>query len=249
MMQKRALITERGRPSSARNQGSFEPSHALIIEQLRELCSSSSHGVALVCNPSLEGVVAAIGLVYLAHISTSELRLVRSDAYQGRLGEICISGPDPAKESTVTLAQRVLTGFERQQGREAIRRIVLACASDEPDMPDIVYRFMKDGFSRKDRLIEHFVDDTTYALNALARQVATECEHMRQFVRFSRMSDNSFMAVFKPHANVLPLASGYFVRRLGNERFFHCGSHTWYCCLPCSGDEKLRHYEARQEQS
>ena len=79
---------------------------------------------------------------------------------------------------------------------------------------------MKDGFSRKDRLIENFVDDTTHALNALARQVATECEHMRQFVRFSRMSDNSFMAVFKPHANVLPLASGYFVRRLGNERFF-----------------------------
>lgn len=127
---------------------------------------------------------------------------------------------DPAKESTVTLAQRVLTGFERQQGREAIRRIVLACASDDPDMPDIVYRFMKDGFSRKDRLIEHFVDDTTHALNALARQVATECEHMRQFVRFSRMSDNSFMAIFKPHANVLPLAFSYFVRRLGNERFF-----------------------------
>ena len=176
--------------------------------------------MALVCNPSLEGVVASVGLIYLAHVSTSELRLVRSDAYQGRLGEICIPSLDPAKESTVTLAQRVLTGFERQQGREAIRRIVLACASDDPDMPDIVYRFMKDGFSRKDRLIENFVDDTTHALNTLARQVATEYEHMRQFVRFSRMSDNSFMAVFKPHANVLPLASGYFVRRLGNERFF-----------------------------
>ena len=176
--------------------------------------------MALVCNPSLEGVVAAVGLIYLAHVSTSELRLVRSDAYQGRLGEICIPSLDPAKESTVTLAQRVLTGFERQQGREAIRRIVLACSSDAPDMPDIVYRFMKDGFSRKDRLIERFVDDTIHALNALARQVATECEHMQQFVRFSRMSNNSFMAVFKPHANVLPLASGYFVRRLGNERFF-----------------------------
>ena len=180
-MQKRALITKRGRPSSAHNPGSFEPSHALIIEQLKELCCSSSHGVALVCNPSLEGVVASVGLIYLAHVSTSELRLVRSDTYQGRLGEICIPSLDPAKESTVTLAQRVLTGFERQQ---------------------------------------NFVDDTTHALNTLARQVATECEHMRQFVRFSRMSDNSFMAVFKPHANVLPLASGYFVRRLGNERFF-----------------------------
>lgn len=202
------------------SQRSFDDGSPLLahaIRQLRELDSSSN--VALTCEPSVEGVVSSVGLTYLARLSPSRVRLVRETGCQARLGEVIVQGLNPSWDETVALARRVLVGFEQKQNREAVRRLVLACASDDPRMPETVHRFMRAGFSQSTLLVEDPADEVCHALNALARQVDNEREHMRQFVRFSRMADGSFMSVFRPNANMLPLTTGYFVQRLGNERF------------------------------
>ena len=47
--------------------------------------------------------------------------------------------------------------------------------------------------------------DMTDALtDDLARHVLGECEHTRQFVRFSHMADGSYAASFSPGANTIP---------------------------------------------
>jgi probable DNA metabolism protein len=96
----------------------------------------------------------------------------------------------------------------------------LACASDAHTMPEIVHRYIRLAFSYGVGALEDIADPTVAEFNALARQVETEREHTRQFVRFSRMSDGSFMSVFQPNANVVPLTCNYFVKRMSTERFF-----------------------------
>ena len=203
------------------NSGSSNQSVGLVslVEKLTRL--SKSQKVVISCNPSLEGVVGAIGLTYLSHANPTHVRLVRESFCQPSLGEYMLCGPDPSDDSVVVLARRVLTGLEKKVGtKEITRRIVLACASDANTMPEIVHRYIRLAFLYGIGALEDIADPTVAEFNALARQVETEREHTRQFVRFSRMSDGSFMSVFHPNANVVPLTCNYFVKRMSTERFF-----------------------------
>ena len=100
-----------------------------------------------------------------------------------------------------------------------MRHLVYACASDAPEMPEVVHRYLRLGFSYGNQIRTMLADPVVAATDSLARYVANECERTRQFVRFSHMQDGSFFAVFRPQANTLPLTSNYFASRLGTERF------------------------------
>lgn len=185
------------------------------------LASAASKGqqIALVCEPTLEGVLAATGLGYLAHVQEGQIRLVSSACPQLRLGESDIRLA--ASDAAAILAQRVWSGFAGRQGpgKTMAWRIVLACASDDPHMPEIVHRYVRLGFSAGQRLKDMIADPNVSALNNLARFVCNECEHTRQFVRFSHMSDGSWWALFRPKADTIPLTCQYFATRMGSERF------------------------------
>lgn len=53
----------------------------------------------------------------------------------------------------------------------------------------------------------------------LGRTVTNEVEKTRQFARFSHVADGSWMAVFRPAANTVPLVATHFAERMGTERF------------------------------
>ena len=62
-------------------------------------------------------------------------------------------------------------------------------------------------------------DPSVLALDNLARTVTNEVEKTRQFARFSHVADGSWMAVFRPAANTVPLVATHFAERMGTERF------------------------------
>lgn len=86
-------------------------------------------------------------------------------------------------------------------------------------MPEIVHRYLRLGFSVGPRVREMIADPRVAAFDGLARYVLNECEHTRQFVRFSHMSDGSYVASFSPKANTIPLTASHFAARMGTERF------------------------------
>ncbi len=189
----------------------------------------------LACDPTLEGVLSAVGIGYLAHERDGQLRLASARSVQPQLGEEVIRTPPASEDDTVAFARRVLEGFARRvttgcrkvkangcpEGCEAacVRRLVYVAASDDPEMPEIVHRYLRLGFSVGPRVRMLIADPRVAAFDGLARYVAGECEHTRQFVRFSHMSDGSFAASFKPNANTIPLTAAHFAARMGTERF------------------------------
>jgi probable DNA metabolism protein len=62
-------------------------------------------------------------------------------------------------------------------------------------------------------------DELVVEVDELARYVLNECEHTKQFARFSLLAAGSLFAVFRPKADTIPLTAGYFAARMGGERF------------------------------
>lgn len=191
--------------------------------------------VAIACDSSFEGVLAGVGVTYLAHARPGQVRLARAASLQPQLGEEVIRLPHDTDDDTVAFSERVLTGFMAHVRREGapmrtghgkpshwdgcMRRLVYATASDEERMPEVVHQYLRLGFSVGPRVCEMITDERVAALDDLARYVLNECEHTRQFVRFSHMADGSYLASFSPAANTIPLVAPYFSARMGPERF------------------------------
>jgi probable DNA metabolism protein len=171
------------------------------------------------CERATESVLAAVGVTYLAHAEPHRVRLVATDAAQVRIGEKTVAFGDEGDASVVTLAKRVYAGFEKKCGITCARRVVLACASDESGMPEVVHRYLRLGFSEGKRLYEDVTSPEALAFAKLVQRVSSECEHTRQFVRFARLPDGTFVSVFEPNENTLPLVGTHFARRMREERF------------------------------
>ena len=176
-------------------------------------------GVLLPCRPSAEGVVASVGAGYLAHVREGDLELCRLDRCQPRIGQVVVGALDDASDEVVALSRRVLGAFARATGRECARRALLACASDDPEVPEAVHRYLRLGFSLPRELHARATDARVLAVDELARRVLGEVERTRQFARFSHLADGSWLAVVGPAADTVPLVARHFARRMGPERF------------------------------
>ncbi len=164
-------------------------------------------------------MLAAVGVTYLAHADPCRIRLVAVNEAQPRLGEKVVTLGDDRDGTVVALARRVFAGFEEKCGRSCSRRVVLACAADEPGMPEVVHRYMRLGFSMGKRLYEDVAAPEAIVFASLVQRVSTECEHTRQFVRFVKIPDGTFVSVFEPAENTLPLVGVHFSRRMREDRF------------------------------
>lgn len=183
----------------------------------------------------MEGVLASTGVAYLAHSPADRVRLAPRDACQPRLSEAIVEAPSAALDATLSLARRVYRGFERHvsAGCRRLRgsscptgcvgacgrKLLYACASDDPRMPEAVHRYLRLGFDQGPDLRTLLTDARVVAVDELTRAALGECEKMRKFVRFAQLRDGSLAATFRPSADVVPLMLGHFASRMPSERF------------------------------
>lgn len=203
---------------------------------MRSLAAALAEGpVLLGVEPTLEAVLAATGLTYLAHAQGASVRLEPRDLAQPLLGEVVLDAPGSQEPGVVELAERVYRGFARSISRgcrlqrdgscparcrgACLRKLRYAAASCSPGMPQALYAYLRLGFEAGAAVRNMLQDERVCALDALARRTANECEHTRQFVRFSHLADGSWLAVFRPNADTIPLTADYFRARMGTERF------------------------------
>ena len=194
-----------------------------------------SGGVLLGCHHSLEGIVGAVGIGYLAHAPADMIRITTNPAPQPRFGETVVMAPDARRDDMVALATRVYRGFERcvsagcrfkRKGlcpatcdSACARKLVYAAACDGDEVAEAIHRYLRLGFSEGPRMRDLVSRGEFAQLDDLARRTLSECERTRQFVRFSELRDGSFLAVFRPQADTLPLTIKHFIARMGDERF------------------------------
>lgn len=191
--------------------------------------------VALCCDGSLESVLAGVGIGYLAHAPARKLRLCKAEAAQPALDERLVTVPDASLDGTVAFATRVYRGFERRVSAgcplkrsgscpahcrgSCATRLALAAANDDDGVPQAIHEYVRLGFQVGPQIRNMLSDATVARLDTLARYTLTECEHTRQFARFSLLEDGSYFCSFRPKADTIPLTGGYFAARMRDEKF------------------------------
>ena len=113
-------------------------------------------------------------------------------------------------------ARRVWTGLEKRLSREAMRLISVSWLSELRELNQPLFHYMCKVFRQGD-IARNFADPDVLAVTNIARRVLHEQLRMKQFIRFQKAKDGTYLAVVSPDHNVLPLIIDHFQDRFNDQ--------------------------------
>ena len=102
-------------------------------------------------------------------------------------------------------ARRVWAGLEKRLKAEALKLIAVSWLSEEKDLPTPLFHYIYKVFQSKGGGGYDFTDADVLHVTNTARRVMHEQLRMKQFVRFQKAKDGTYLGVVKPDHDVLPL--------------------------------------------
>ena len=101
-------------------------------------------------------------------------------------------------------AQRVWVGLEKHLPCEAMKLISVSWLSELPELPTPLFQYVCKVFRQGD-ISKNFADPDVLAVTNIARRVLHEQLRMKQFIRFQKAKDGTYLAVVSPDHDVLPI--------------------------------------------
>jgi probable DNA metabolism protein len=113
-------------------------------------------------------------------------------------------------------AQRVWVGLEKHLPREAMKLISVSWLSELPELPTPLFQYICKVFRQGD-ISKHFADPDVLTVTNIARRVLHEQLRMKQFIRFQKAKDGTYLAVVSPDHDVLPIITDHFSDRFNDQ--------------------------------
>ena len=114
-------------------------------------------------------------------------------------------------------AWRVWTGLEKKLSREAMKLISVSWLSELKELNGHLFRYICKVFTAGKGIERHFADPDVLAVTNIARKVLHEQLRMKQFIRFQKAKDGTYLGVVSPDHNVLPLIIDHFQDRFNDQ--------------------------------
>ncbi|MBQ8065945.1 MAG: TIGR03915 family putative DNA repair protein [Prevotella sp.] len=132
--------------------------------------------------------------------------------------------------TTEEKAQRVWAGLEKRLSREAVRLIGVSWLSEERELNTPLFHYIYkvftppltpplrgEGSACGASIERNFSDPDVLYVTQTARRVMHEQLRMKQFIRFQKAKDGTYLAVVSPDHNVLPLITDHFQDRFNDQ--------------------------------
>jgi len=113
-------------------------------------------------------------------------------------------------------ARRVWTGLEKKLTREALRLISVSWLSELRELNTPLFLYICKVFRQGD-ISRNFADADVLAVTNIARRVLHEQLRMKQFIRFQKAKDGTYLGVVSPDHNVLPIIIDHFQDRFNDQ--------------------------------
>ena len=113
-------------------------------------------------------------------------------------------------------ARRVWTGLEKHLPHEALKLISVSWMSELSELPTPLFLYIYKVFRQGD-ISHNFADEDVLSVTNIARRVLHEQLRMKQFIRFQKAMDGTYLAVVSPDHNVLPLITDHFSDRFNDQ--------------------------------
>lgn len=130
-----------------------------------------------------------------------------------------------------TKARRVWAGLEKRLSREAVRLIAVGWLSEMNDLNSPLYRYICKVFRQEasaPSIERNYADPDVLEVTNIARKVLHEQLRMKQFIRFQKAKDGTYLAVVSPDHNVLPLITDHFADRFNDQPWLIYDAHRHY---------------------
>lgn len=114
-------------------------------------------------------------------------------------------------------AQRVWRGLEKLLSGPALRLIMASWHSELEELNTPLFHYLYKVFQQQKDLSRNFADPDVLAVTNIARKVAHEQLRMKQFMRFQKAKDGTYLGVVSPDHDVLPLVIDHFRDRFRDQ--------------------------------
>ena len=113
-------------------------------------------------------------------------------------------------------ARRVWAGLEKKLTREALKLISVSWLSELRELNTPLFQYICKVFKQGD-ISRNFADSDVLVVTNIARRVLHEQLRMKQFIRFQKAKDGTYLAVVSPDHNVLPIIIDHFQDRFNDQ--------------------------------
>ena len=121
-------------------------------------------------------------------------------------------------KTDVEKAGRVWKGLEKHLSKDGLRMITVSWLSEDRTLNQPLFNFICKIFRLKVKGLERNVsDEDVLAVRNICRRVLYEQMRMKQFIRFQKAKDGTYLAVVSPDFNVLPLIIDHFQDRFNDQ--------------------------------
>ena len=115
-------------------------------------------------------------------------------------------------------AERVWKGLEKHLSKEGLHMITISWLSEERALNQPLFNFICKVFRLNVSGLERNAsDEDVLAVRNTCRRVLYEQLRMKQFVRFQKAKDGTYLGVVSPDHNVLPLITDHFSDRFNDQ--------------------------------
>ena len=117
-------------------------------------------------------------------------------------------------------AGRVWKGLEKRLPKNVVKMLAVSFLSEMHELNNPLFQYICKVFRQPEGIegIEHnFADPDILAVTNIARKVNHEQHRMKQFIRFQKAKDGTYLAVISPDHNVLPLVIDHFADRFNDQ--------------------------------
>ena len=117
-------------------------------------------------------------------------------------------------------AGRVWKGLEKRLPKNVVKMLAVSFLSEMHELNNPLFQYICKVFRQQEGtegIERNFADPDILAVTNIARKVNHEQHRMKQFIRFQKAKDGTYLAVISPDHNVLPLVIDHFADRFNDQ--------------------------------
>jgi len=121
-------------------------------------------------------------------------------------------------DTDISKAERVYKKLCRVAGQKEANRLYTAFLSERSGIENTLLAYIR-GVIEEKSSIERIYMDAVVEVERFSLRVVREAHRFKGFVRFRRLSDDTYYAIIEPECNVLPLVESHFTERFSDQNF------------------------------
>jgi len=127
-------------------------------------------------------------------------------------------------------AERVWRGLEKHLSKDGLHMITISWLSEERTLNQPLFNFICKVFRQPacSGIERNASDPDVLEVRNTCRRVLHEQLRMKQFIRFQKAKDGTYLAVVSPDHNVLPLVIDHFQDRFNDQSWLIYDAHRHY---------------------